>query len=95
MRDDGGTSGDDHLAGFDLVEGNGDQIGTQREALVSGRDDGDGGAVGDGLRLVVVGPGKGEPERGGMAVRAGSSRQKVERTMRHANRTIMVVADRR
>jgi hypothetical protein len=65
-----GAGGDDDLAGLDLVDRDGDQIGAEGEAPVAGRDDGDGGAAGDGLQLVVVAVGEGGTERCGFVAGA-------------------------
>lgn len=65
------AGGDDDLAGLDLVDWNGDEAGAEGVTQVAGRDDGDGVPLGDGLKLVVVGVGKGGAERGGVVVRAG------------------------
>jgi len=81
LRDEGagvvGTGGDDDLARFDPVDGDGDETGAERETPVTRGDDGDGGAVGDGFELVVVGVGKGGAERGREPSGRGSRRQKA------------------
>ncbi|MES4908981.1 MULTISPECIES: hypothetical protein [unclassified Streptomyces] len=51
------TGGDDHLAGFDVPDGHGDQVAPQKAASVVSRHQGDGPAVGDDFELVLEGAG--------------------------------------